>query len=582
MKHLFPFLKQYRKESILAPLFKMLEATFDLLVPIVVADIIKTGIGTGDAAYIWTRCGLLVLMALIGLLCSFTAQYFAARAAIGTSTGLRHQLMAHIQSLSFSELDTLGISTLITRMTSDVNQVQNGLNMFLRLFLRSPFIVAGAMIAAFTIDAQVALIFVAAIPVLSVIVFGIMRITSPMYKRVQGNLDAVTGATRENLSGVRVVRAFGREDAEEQQFVAQNSRLTDMQLKVGRIAALMNPLTYVVVNLGIIAILYFGADKVEGGALLSGDIVALVNYMNQILVELVKLANLVVLLTRAIASMGRISQVLDTKSSMHFPENTTSDANKNEDDEKTDAVRFDHVSLQYRGAGDESLTDVTFAAKRGQTIGIIGGTGSGKTTLVSLISRFYDATSGTVMLFGHPIADYPQAELRRRVAVVMQKAQLFQGTIRSNLLWGNENATEDELWHALEIAQAADFVRAKPGKLNETVEQGGRNLSGGQRQRLTIARALVGHPDIVILDDSASALDYATDAALRKALRTLPEGTTLFIVSQRTSSLRHADQIIVLDDGHVAGIGTHDELMQQCDVYREIHESQFRKGSDML
>ncbi len=582
MKHLFPFLKQYRKESILAPLFKMLEATFDLLVPIVVADIIKTGIGTGDAAYIWTRCGLLVLMALIGLLCSFTAQYFAARAAIGTSTGLRHQLMAHIQSLSFSELDTLGISTLITRMTSDVNQVQNGLNMFLRLFLRSPFIVAGAMIAAFTIDAQVALIFVAAIPVLSVIVFGIMRITSPMYKRVQGNLDAVTGATRENLSGVRVVRAFGREDAEEQQFVAQNSRLTDMQLKVGRIAALMNPLTYVVVNLGIIAILYFGAGKVEGGALLSGDIVALVNYMNQILVELVKLANLVVLLTRAIASMGRISQVLDTKSSMHFPENTTSDANKNEDDEKTDAVRFDHVSLQYRGAGDESLTDVTFAAKRGQTIGIIGGTGSGKTTLVSLISRFYDATSGMVMLFGHPIADYPQAELRRRVAVVMQKAQLFQGTIRSNLLWGNENATEDELWHALEIAQAADFVRAKPGKLNETVEQGGRNLSGGQRQRLTIARALVGHPDIVILDDSASALDYATDAALRKALRTLPEGTTLFIVSQRTSSLRHADQIIVLDDGHVAGIGTHDELMQQCDVYREIHESQFRKGSDML
>ncbi len=582
MKHLFPFLKQYRKESILAPLFKMLEATFDLLVPIVVADIIKTGIGTGDAAYIWTRCGLLVLMALIGLLCSFTAQYFAARAAIGTSTGLRHQLMAHIQSLSFSELDTLGISTLITRMTSDVNQVQNGLNMFLRLFLRSPFIVAGAMIAAFTIDAQVALIFVAAIPVLSVIVFGIMRITSPMYKRVQGNLDAVTGATRENLSGVRVVRAFGREDAEEQQFVAQNSRLTDMQLKVGRIAALMNPLTYVVVNLGIIAILYFGAGKVEGGTLLSGDIVALVNYMNQILVELVKLANLVVLLTRAIASMGRISQVLDTKSSMHFPENTTSDANKNEDDEKTDAVRFDHVSLQYRGAGDESLTDVTFAAKRGQTIGIIGGTGSGKTTLVSLISRFYDATSGTIMLFGHPIADYPQAELRRRVAVVMQKAQLFQGTIRSNLLWGNENATEDELWHALEIAQAADFVRTKPGKLNETVEQGGRNLSGGQRQRLTIARALVGHPDIVILDDSASALDYATDAALRKALRTLPEGTTLFIVSQRTSSLRHADQIIVLDDGHVAGIGTHDELMQQCDVYREIHESQFRKGSDML
>ena len=575
MKHLYPYLRRFRKESILAPLFKMLEATFDLLVPMVVADIIKVGIAGGDTTYIWTRCGLLVLMALIGLLCSFTAQYFAARAAIGTSTGLRHELMAHIQSLSFSELDTLGVSTLITRMTSDVNQVQNGLNMFLRLFLRSPFIVAGAMIAAFTIDTQIALIFLAAIPVLAVIVFGIMRITSPMYKTVQSRLDAVTGATRENLSGVRVVRAFGREDAEEENFVQQNGNLNAMQLKVGRIAALMNPLTYVVVNLGIIGILYFGANKIGSGALLSGDVVALVNYMSQILVELVKLANLVVLLTRAIASMCRVSQVLDTPSTMAFPEKPVS-----ADAASDVAVAFDHVSLRYQGAGAESLSDVTFTAKKGQTIGVIGGTGSGKTTLVSLIPRFYEATKGQATLLGQPITAYSKEELNRHVAVVMQKAQLFKGTIRSNLLWGNENATDEELWHALSIAQSEDFVRQKPGKLDDPVEQGGRNLSGGQRQRLTIARALVGHPDILILDDSASALDYATDAALRKALRTLPP-ETLFIVSQRTSSLRHADQIIVLDDGHVVGIGTHDALMQTCEVYREIHESQFRKGSDV-
>ena len=576
MKHLYPYLRRFRKESILAPLFKMLEATFDLLVPMVVADIIKVGIAGGDTTYIWTRCGLLVLMALIGLLCSFTAQYFAARAAIGTSTGLRHELMAHIQSLSFSELDTLGVSTLITRMTSDVNQVQNGLNMFLRLFLRSPFIVAGAMIAAFTIDTQIALIFLAAIPVLAVIVFGIMRITSPMYKTVQSRLDAVTGATRENLSGVRVVRAFGREDAEEENFVQQNGSLNAMQLKVGRIAALMNPLTYVVVNLGIIGILYFGANKIGSGALLSGDVVALLNYMSQILVELVKLANLVVLLTRAIASMGRVSQVLDTPSTMAFPEKPVS-----ADAASDVAVAFNHVSLRYQGAGAESLSDVTFTAKKGQTIGVIGGTGSGKTTLVSLIPRFYDATKGQVTLLGQPITAYSKDELNRHVAVVMQKAQLFKGTIRSNLLWGNENATDEELWHALSIAQSEDFVRQKPGKLDDPVEQGGRNLSGGQRQRLTIARALVGHPDILILDDSASALDYDTDAALRKALRTLPAETTLFIVSQRTSSLRHADQIIVLDDGHVVGIGKHDTLMQTCEVYREIHESQFRKGSDV-
>ena len=572
MKHLYPYLRRFRKESILAPLFKMLEATFDLLVPMVVADIIKVGIAGGDTTYIWTRCGLLVLMALIGLLCSFTAQYFAARAAIGTSTGLRHELMAHIQSLSFSELDTLGVSTLITRMTSDVNQVQNGLNMFLRLFLRSPFIVAGAMIAAFTIDTQIALIFLAAIPVLAVIVFGIMRITSPMYKTVQSRLDAVTGATRENLSGVRVVRAFGREDAEEENFVQQNGSLNAMQLKVGRIAALMNPLTYVVVNLGIIGILYFGANKIGSGALLSGDVVALVNYMSQILVELVKLANLVVLLTRAIASMGRVSQVLDTPSTMAFPEKPVS-----ADAASDVAVAFNHVSLRYQGAGAESLSDVTFTAKKGQTIGVIGGTGSGKTTLVSLIPRFYDATKGQVTLLGQPITAYSKEELNRHVAVVMQKAQLFKGTIRSNLLWGNENATDEELWHALSIAQSEDFVRQKPGKLDDPVEQGGRNLSGGQRQRLTIARALVGHPDILILDDSASALDYATDANLRRAIRQMENPPTTFIVSQRAASVRFADQIIVLDDGHVAGMGTHDELLASCPVYQEIYASQFKK-----
>lgn len=572
MKHLYPYLRRFRKESILAPLFKMLEATFDLLVPMVVADIIKVGIAGGDTTYILTRCGLLVLMALIGLLCSFTAQYFAARAAIGTSTGLRHELMAHIQSLSFSELDTLGVSTLITRMTSDVNQVQNGLNMFLRLFLRSPFIVAGAMIAAFTIDTQIALIFLAAIPVLAVIVFGIMRITSPMYKTVQSRLDAVTGATRENLSGVRVVRAFGREDAEEENFVQQNGSLNTTQLKVGRIAALMNPLTYVVVNLGIIGILYFGANKIGSGALLSGDVVALVNYMSQILVELVKLANLVVLLTRAIASMGRVSQVLDTPSTMAFPEKPVS-----ADAASDVAVAFDHVSLRYQGAGAESLSDVTFTAKKGQTIGVIGGTGSGKTTLVSLIPRFYDATKGQVTLLGQPITAYSKAELNRHVAVVMQKAQLFKGTIRSNLLWGNENATDEELWHALSIAQSEDFVRQKPGKLDDPVEQGGRNLSGGQRQRLTIARALVGHPDILILDDSASALDYATDARLRKAIRAHDANVTVFLVSQRAASIQYADQILVLDDGALVGQGTHAELLESCPVYQEIYYSQFPK-----
>lgn len=578
LKYLLSYLKKYRVESVLAPLFKMLEAFFDLRVPLIVANLINVGINGAFAdesarlPYILGQCGLLVLMALIGLLCSFTAQYFAARAAIGTSTQLRRHLMAHIQTLSFSELDTIGASTLITRMTADTNQVQNGVNMFLRLLLRSPFIVIGAMIAAFTINADAAWVFVVAIPVLSVIVFGVMRLTSPLYKKVQQRLDAVTGTTRENLSGVRVVRAFCREEDEAERFAQANEALNAAQLKVGRIAALTNPLTYVVINLGIIALLYVGGGKVNVGLLASGDVVALLNYMSQILVELVKLANLIVLLTRAYASLNRCAAVLDTQTSMTYPEKARCAESPEE------AVRFDHVSLTYRGAGDESISDVSFCALRGQTIGVIGGTGSGKSTLVNLIPRFYDATKGTVSLMGRPVAKWPHDELRDRVAVVLQKAQLFKGTIRSNLLYGDRNADDAQLWQALETAQAAEFVRQKPDGLDEPVEQGGRNLSGGQKQRLTIARALVSRPDILILDDSASALDYATDAALRKALRALPETTTTFIVSQRTSSIRHADQILVMDDGKLVGCGTHDELMARCEVYREIHESQFRKG----
>lgn len=575
MKYLKVYLKNYRTDSILAPLFKMLEAVFDLLVPIVVARIINVGIADKDTGYILRCCGILILMALIGLACSFTAQYFAAKAAIGSTTGLRHMLFAHIQSLGFSEMDTIGSSTLITRMTSDLNQVQNGLNLFLRLFLRSPFIVFGAMIMAFSIDVEMALIFVVVIPVLSVIIFGIMRWTAPRYKKIQSRLDAVTKSTRENLSGVRVIRAFGREASEVEQFSEANDSLVDLQLHVGHVSALMNPLTYVVVNIGIIAILYAGAGKVNGGILLSGGIVALVNYMNQILVELVKLANLIVSISRALASLSRVEQVLDTKTAMQFPEPSVccDDASSTEE-----AVRFSDVSLIYAGAGAESLTGISFCAAKGQTIGVIGGTGSGKSSLVHLIPRFYDATSGQVSLMGQPVQSWDRDTLRSKVGIVMQKAQLFAGTIRSNLLWGNPDASEEELWEALRIAQAEEFVRAKSGGLDEPVEQGGRNLSGGQRQRLTIARALVRKPEILILDDSASALDYATDAALRKALRGLPSSVTVFIVSQRTSSLQHADQILVLDDGCLAGCGTHTQLLETCETYREIYESQFQKG----
>lgn len=575
MKGMLRFLKGYEKESIVAPLFKMLEALFDLFVPLVMADIINTGIAGGDVRYILTRCGLLVALGVIGLACSFTAQYFAARAAVGYSTALRHALFAHIQTLDFSTMDTLGVSTLITRMTSDINQVQNGLNMALRLFLRSPFIVFGSMVMAFTINVRAALIFVVAIPLLAVVVFGVMVWTRPLYKQVQQRVDKVLGITRENLSGVRVVRAFNKEPDEVSRFEDANALLTGLQQRVGGISALMNPLTYAIVNLAIIALLYWGAAEVNAGILLDGDIVALVSYMSQILVELVKMANTIVLTTKALACAGRVQTVLDTAPGMVFPQQASIEFS-----DSAPAVRFDHVNLQYAGAGDESLSDISFTALRGQTIGVIGGTGSGKSSLVNLIPRFYDATGGTVELMGRPVAQWPRAQLRGMVGTVMQKAQLFGGTIRSNLLWGNPGATDEELWAALETAQAADFVRAKPLGLDDPVEQGGRNLSGGQKQRLTIARALVKKPQILILDDSASALDFATDAALRKAIRALPGEMTVFIVSQRAASLMHADQILVLDDGRLVGHGTHAQLMQSCEVYQEIYESQFKKGGE--
>lgn len=571
------YLNGYKRESVLAPLFKMLEAGFDLFVPLVMADIVNVGIAARDLNYILVRCGILLALAAVGLACSVTAQYFSAKAAVGYSTALRHALFAHIQTLSFSEMDTLGTSTLITRMTSDVNQVQSGLNLFLRLFLRSPFVVVGAMIMAFTVNAKAALIFVVAIPLLSVVVFGIMVITRPLYKNVQSRLDRVLGLTRENLTGVRVVRAFGKEQLEVDRFEDANALLTNMQLHVGQISALMNPLTYVIINLAIVALLYVGSIQIDLGGMASGDVIALVNYMNQILVELVKLANLIVQVSKALACAGRVQAVLDTQSGMAFPAALEGDVLP---EKAEDAVRFDHVSLTYQGAGAPSLVDISFHAKKGETIGVIGGTGSGKSSLISLLPRFYDATEGSVEILGRRAEEYPRDILRSKVRVVMQKAQLFGGTIRSNLLWGNKDATDAELWTALETAQAAEFVRAKPLGLDEPVEQGGRNLSGGQKQRLTIARALVSRPEILILDDSASALDYATDAALRKALAALPGSMTVFIVSQRAASLQHADQILVLDDGALVGKGTHAELRQSCPVYEEIYQSQFKKGED--
>ena len=592
MKKLLIYLKDYKKETVFAPLFKMLEATFELFVPLVMAAIIDRGIGRTDTGYVLKMGSILVALGLIGLLCSITAQYFAAKAAVGFSTGLKHALFDHIQSLSFTEIDTLGTSTLITRMTSDVNQVQNGVNMVLRLFLRSPFIVFGAMIMAFTIDGKAAMIFVVTIPLLAVVVFGIMALTMPMYKTVQAGLDAVLGATRENLTGARVIRAFHKEEEETERFEEKNDVLTHLQLVVGRISALTNPVTYIIINAATIILLYTGAVRVENGSITQGEVVALVNYMSQILVELIKLANLIITITKALACANRIEAVFEVESSMEWRDTaeegkgltktdnrTAGDAvpakKSGTDAEASLAVEFDHVHLTYGGAGAESLSDIHIQVPKGQTVGIIGGTGSGKSSLVNMIPRFYDATTGAVRVDGRDVKTYGMEELREKIGIVLQKAVLFRGTIRDNLLWGNGSATDEELWEALRLAQAKEFVETKEGRLDAPVAQEGRNLSGGQRQRLTIARALVGKPEILILDDSASALDYATDAALRRALKELPGEPTVFIVSQRASSIRHADQIIVLEDGEMAGCGTHEELLAGCEVYQEIYYSQY-------
>ncbi len=569
LKKLLVYLQDFKKECVLGPLFKLLEASFELIVPLIVAAIIDRGIPGNDIPYILRMVAWLGILALVGLISAVTAQYFAARAAIGFSAKLRHALMAHIQSLSYTEIDTLTTSTLVTRMTSDVNQVQTGVNLTLRLLLRSPFVVFGAMIMAFTIDAGCALIFAGVIAVLCVIVFGIMLATIPMYRRVQGQLDSVTAATRENLTGVRVIRAFCKEESETGAFNRRNQLLTRMQLAVGRVSAAMNPVTYVVINVAVILLLQAGAIRVNAGTLSQGQVVALYNYMSQILVELVKMANLIITLTKSMACAGRIATVLSVRSSQRDGELVPAA------DAPRGAVAFEDVSLRYHGAGDDTLQNVTFTAQPGQTIGVIGGTGSGKTSLVNLIPRFYDATEGRVLVDGIDVTKLRKDELRKRIAVVPQKAMLFKGTIRSNLLWGNESATEQDLADALSVAQALDVVASKEKGLDEPVEQGGRNFSGGQRQRLTIARALVRKPEILILDDSASALDYATDANLRRAIRQMENPPTTFIVSQRAASIRFADLILVLDDGLVVGMGTHEELLASCAVYQEIYASQF-------
>ena len=591
MKKLLIYLKDYKKETVLAPLFKLLEASFELFVPLVMAAIIDNGIANGDRGYIGRMCLVLIALGIIGLTCSITAQYFAAKAAVGFAAQMKHALFAHIQSLSFTEMDTVGTSTLITRMTSDANQVQNGVNMVLRLFLRSPFIVFGAMIMAFTIDVKSALMFVAAIPLLSLVVFGIMIITTPMYRKVQGGLDAVMGITRENLTGVRVLRAFNKEESEIRRFEDTNNTLAQMQKAVGKLSALMNPVTYIIINGAVIALVWTGAWQVENGVITQGEVVALVNYMSQILVELIKLANLIVTITKAIACGNRIQSVFELQPSLTDPAAQTGqkdaaaasapsgNAGAASGRTAVPAVSFEHVCLTYKNAGAESLTNIDFRAWPGQTIGVIGGTGSGKSSLVNLIPRFYDATKGRVLVDGRDVKEYPLKELRGKIGMVLQKSVLFQGTIRENLLWGKEDASDEELYRALEIAQARDFVEEKDGGLDAVVAQGGKNLSGGQRQRLTIARALVRKPSVLILDDSASALDYATDARLRMAIRDMEGGPTVFIVSQRAASIRHADQIIVLDDGEVAGIGTHEQLLEGCAAYQEIYYSQFEKNA---
>ena len=568
------YLKDYKKESILAPLFKLLEAFFELMVPLVMANIIDYGISNRNMGYIGKMGLLLLLLGVVGLASSITAQFFAAKAAVGFSTKLRQALFDHIEDLSFTDIDKAGTSTMITRMTSDVNQVQSGINMTLRLFLRSPIIVFGAMIMAFTIDVKCALIFVVAIPLLSIVVFGIILSTIPMYKKVQSRLDQVLGITRENLTGVRVIRAFHQEAKEEERFRENNEALSAMQIFVGKISACMNPVTYIIVNGAIIALIYTGAVQVNIGNLSQGEVVAIINYMNQILVELVKLANLIVTMTKALACAERVASVFDIGADAVYV-GVQDQKLADKVDKSAPFLDFKHVSLTYQGAGAPTLQDMNFTVNRGDTVGIIGGTGSGKTSLVNLIPGFYPATEGEILLEGRDIRTMSDEELRGRIGVVPQKAVLFKGTIRSNLQWGKPDATEGEMWKALELAQASEVVDGKPGKLDATVAQNGKNFSGGQRQRLTIARALVRNPEILILDDSASALDYATDAKLRAALRTLEDKTTTFIVSQRASTIRHADKIIVLDDGEIAGMGTHDELLKDCTVYQEIYYSQY-------
>ncbi len=572
MKRLLVYLNGYKKECILAPLFKMLEASFELIVPLIIAAIIDTGIANRDKTYILQMCAILVGLGAIGLAVSITAQYFSAKAAVGFATKLRHSLFEHILSLSFTEIDTLGTSTMITRMTSDVNQTQNGVNMFLRLFLRSPFVVFGAMIMAFTIDVRSALIFLIAILCLSIIVFGIMALNIPMLKKVQQLLDKVLGKTRENLTGVRVIRAFGKEQTEINEFMDCNETLTIAQKRAGRISSLLNPLTYVIINLAIVRLIWVGALQVDAGILTQGQVVALYSYMSQILVELIKLAYMIILLSKTIACGNRVSDVFNITSSMEFKTSSP----KEYQDQSEEIVIFKNVSLSYKDAGDEALENISFRVKRGQTVGIIGGTGSGKSSVVNLIPRFYDATKGEVLLHGINVKDYPASDLCKMVGIVLQKAVMFQGSVESNLRWGKQDVTEEEMMEAIKIAQAEEVVEAKGG-LSGEIAQAGKNLSGGQKQRMTIARALVKRPEILILDDSSSALDYATDAKLRSAIKSLDYHPTVFIVSQRASSIQYADQIIVMDDGKIVGIGTHDFLLTSCEVYREIYDSQFKK-----
>ena len=572
MKKLLYFMKDYKKESVLAPLFKMLEAFFELFVPLVVASIIDDGIVPKDSGHIIRMCLLLLVLAAVGLTCSITAQYFAAKSAVGAATGIRYELFTHIQTLGYEEMDMVGTSTLITGMTSDINQVQNGINLVLRLFLRSPFIVFGAMIMAFTIDVKAAMIFVVAIILLSIVVFGVMFITKPLYKKVQSGLDTILGTTRENLTGVRVIRAFHQEQAEYNKFLAENEELTSLQKFAGKISGLTNPLTFIIINFAILVLIHTGAVRVSLGTLSQGQVVALYNYMSQILVELIKLANLIISVTKAMACFNRIQDVFHIEPSMKEGTKTVAAAGNT-----TPAVEFKNVSFTYAGGGDHAVENISFKAMPGQTIGIIGGTGSGKSTLVNLIPRFYDVSEGEVDIAGKNIQDYTYGSLRNTISVVPQKAQLFAGTIRDNLTFGCPDATEEQIEEALAISQAKEFVDTKEGRLDAKIEQGGKNLSGGQRQRLTLARALVPQSDILIMDDSASALDYATDARLRKAIQDMKRKPTVFIVSQRTSSIQNADMILVLDDGKIAGQGTHEQLLKSCNIYREIYETQFKK-----